>query len=278
MWKFGCALLTAGVFGATAQAATVSQIVNSGGFPADVFVSDENGEVVIDRNQNGLIDVGDSIRGVLTFDQIKVNANPLQHLLHSVGNSELGGIFQILVTAKIPTGDPTAPFRFTFAPDAAFTAERGANANTMILLYDDAGITHFNIHAAGSTAASEASVTDGNLFLELGIGALGNAFFGFGGDNPALAGNPSTRLGDSIFALSRTSSNGIAGGWMLDTLSNPAGLGEFIGTSQIGGPFGGSPWQLSSESDAEFRVIPTPTALGGGLLLMAGLLRRKARA
>jgi hypothetical protein len=268
-------------FAGAANAATVSQIVNSGGSPARVFVSDESGEKIIDRNNNGILDVGDSVRGVLTFDQISVNSGPLQHLLQSVGNEELTGIFQILVTSKVATGDPTAPWRFTFAVDNSFVAERNASAGTMFQLYVDGGLSHFNVNAAGSTAASEATVTDGQLFLELGIAQAGNQFFSFGGDNPALAGNPSTRLADSIFALSRTSFNGVAGGWNFQQMSNPAGNGEFIGTSQIGGGFPGSPWSLSNETDAEFTVvtgIPTPSALGGGVALMLGLLRRKARA
>jgi hypothetical protein len=275
MFKTGAALvLGALAFGSQAHAATLTQLFQGG----NVFISDEDGEKIIDRNNNGTLDVGDSIRGVLTFDQAVLGNNQQISLTHATGNSELTGIFQIQVLSKTASIAFPGQFNYTFGVDSTFASQYGSGA--MVVLYEDpVGGTDAKVNVSGITQAqSEASVTDGNLFLVLGLAKGSNGWIARGGDNPALIQNPSDRLGASTFALDRVSSSGVAGNWALNTLSNPAGSGAFIGTSQIGGGFPGSPWPLSSESDAQFSSIPTPSAVLGGLLLMGGLIRRKAHA
>ena len=144
----------------------------------------------------------------------------------------------------------------------------------MIRMYEDlaapASFSSFDIHdfthTAGETAGPDltdavTSVTDGAFYWALGLVTPANGWIGTGGDDITQAGRPSDRLGDAIFALNRTTDTGAAAGSVhtLATLTNPLGMeGEFIGSSHIGGPILGSPWDLSSETDIEFRSI-TPT-------------------
>jgi hypothetical protein len=273
-WVAGAVMMAVGT---AAQAATITQLMNA---PAHIFFSDEDGEAFLDNNSNGVIDPGDVFRGAVSFDQFRRNNEDQVPLLHAVGNSEVGGVFQIKVVSKTPRG-PFFPgqYNYTFAPDPAFEALHGPGA--MVVLWEDPapGLSDFVINSAASQAASIATVTDGNVFLVLGFSQEGNGWFGQGSDNPTPLSNPSDRLAISIFALSRVSTEGVAGGYSFATLSNNAGTGEFIGTSNIGGPFAGSPWPLSSESDVEFQLlaVPTPSALFGGAVMMLGLLRRTRR-
>lgn len=285
-------------FAGTTKAATLDELLLSQGIPALVFASDENAESLVNNvGAANIIDVGDAIKGVISIDQLKVNASQQFALRNDVGNSEWGGIFQILVTGKQSLGvDPMSgieQFAFEFGVDPTFATQfGGVGSNTMVVMWEDRGTgNHFDVHDAllqagetpgADTADAEASVRDGLFYWALGLERASNRWIGFGADNVLLPLNASDRLGESIFALDRTAHTFAAGGLgaahdLLDR-TNPAGTGEFIGTSQIGGKANGSPWDLSSETDVEFTIIPAPSALMGGLVLLGGVMLRRRRA
>jgi hypothetical protein len=273
-------------FATQSRAATLDELFLSQGLPANVFASDENAETLINRvGADNIIDVGDSIRGVISIDQLKVNASQQFALRRDVGNSEFGGIFQLRVVEKNPLADGT--FQFVFGADSDFEAQYGTG--TVLAMWEDRGSgnmfdVHDAVHQPGETPGAqqsdaETSVSDGLFFWTLGLVRPTNNFIGFGLDDVNTALNASTRLGESIFALDRTSqtftNGGLGAKYDLTDRTNPAGTGEFIGTSQIGGRVFASPWPLSSETDVEFTIIPTPSALMGGLVLLGGVMLRR---
>ena len=261
---------------------------------ADVLASDEKREKLIDREgQNTILDVGDSLRGVFSFDQFKVNDRPTTSLEHGQGNSEWGGIFQIMITGKTATNVPERPYRFTFGPDPAFETMYGDGA--MVVFWEDfeppAHLSSFDLDDVNDPSSNgadqidaEASVTDGTFYWTLGFVRDSNAWTALGSDDITAAANPSDRLAEGVFALDRTgetfNANGLGADHQLADLTNPAGTGEFIGTTNVGGPTVGSPWPLSSNMNAEFIVIPEPATLAliglGGLVMMPRRSRRES--
>ena len=239
-----------------------------------VFGSDENAERLINRvGSPDIIDVGDSLYGVMVIEQLNLLRGGVPsevRLRHSYGNSEFSAEFQIRVKTKTLNPDGTT-YTFGFEPDPVFDT---SGAGTMIRMYEDYeppnSLSDFDIHdfthSAGETlgidmADGAGSVTDGAFYWALGLVSPGNNWIGIGGDDITAVGRPSDRLGDAIFALDRTTDTGAAAGSIhtLSTLTNALGMtGEFIGTSEIGGPVAGSPWPLASHTNVEF-VSTAPT-------------------
>ena len=270
-----------------AMAGTVNDFIE---WPPEtiVFGSDENVERLINRvGSADIIDIGDSIYGLLVIEQMALLRGGVPsdiRLTHNDGNSEFTAEFQILIVGKVATGNPLAPFAFTYGPDPAFDT---STVGTMIRMYEDfeppGDSTHFDIHdftdSLGETAGPDqpdaiTSVTDGAFYWALGLVSAGNAWTGAGGDDITAVGGPSDRLGDAFFALDRTADTGAAAGSVhtMKVLTNALGMsGEFIGTSEIGGPIAGSPWPLSSHSNVELVIIPLPAAVWAGMGLI-GLL------
>ena len=279
-----------------ATAGTINSFIS---WPPDtvVFGSDENAEELINAGggEDTIIEIGDSLHGIMVIEQMNLFRGGVPSeidLLHAVGNSEFTAEFQIMVVNKIPTGNPLVPFEFWFAPDPAFDTN---GVGTMVRMYEDFeapnDVTDFDIHdfthTVGETPGIDipdavASVTDGVLFWALGIvPGKGNAWIGFGGDDIALSGSPTNRFSDAIFALNRTADTGAAAGSIhtMVTMSNMAGTGEVIGTSEIGGRILGSPWPLSSNTNVEMIIIPLPAAVwaGMGLFGLIGVFSRRRR-
>ncbi len=270
-----------------ATAGTLNDLI---AWPPDtvVFGSDENVERLVNRvGSPDIIDIGDSIYGLLVIEQMNLLRGGVPseiRLTHNDGNSEFTAEFQILVVGKVPTGNPISPFAFTFAPDPAFDTN---NVGTMIRMYEDfeppGDSSHFDIHdftdLLGETPGPDmpdaiTSVTDGAFYWALGLVSAGNAWIGTGFDDLSLPIGPSDRLGDVVFAPDRPTELGAAAGSVhsMLALTNALGMsGEFIGTSQIGGPIAGSPWPLSSHSNVDLVVIPLPAAVWAGMGMM-GLL------
>ena len=239
-----------------------------------VFGSDENAERLINRvGSPDILDVGDSLYGVMVIEQLNLLRGGVPsevRLRHSYGNSELSAEFQIRVKTKTLNPDGIT-YTFGFEPDPIFDT---SGAGTMIRMYEDYeppnSLSVFDIHdfthSAGETAGIDmadgaGSVTDGAFYWALGFVNPGNNWIGTGTDDITAVGGPSDRLGDAIFALDRTTDTGAAAGSVhtLSTMTNAFGMtGEFIGTSEIGGPVLGSPWPLSSHTNIEF-VSTAPT-------------------
>lgn len=160
------ALLSCGT--AAAIALPVSSAVPGG----PVLFSDNSAEVLVDRNGNGLLDVGDSLRGIFSIDNITGSAGPVAIGTGTVYN-ELSGIFQVEVTSKIPTFIQSGLQRydFTFGFDSAF----GKGAGVLGVLYDDPAKNFARADCGGlnNVAACEATATGGATWATVGFGSSG---------------------------------------------------------------------------------------------------------
>ncbi len=221
-------------------------------------LSDENRERLINRvGEPAIIDVGDSIRGIITMN-ILTNANGTALLGGTSGNPEVTAIFQLLVLEKTETA-LAGTFDFTFGPDPAFAAEFGVPAGTIIRAYVDE--SNNAALDAGTLAASEARAIDGELFIDLGFtgpdGApgAGEGWLARGADNGGLPINPGEVVGTANFAISRTSEQGAGADLSFSPQSSLFfGQGaEFIGGSAARGTTGlNTPWSFSSDTTITF--------------------------
>lgn len=133
----------------------------SSAIPAGVVLaSDNSAERLIDRNANGTLDVGDSLRGIFTIGDF----NGTQ-IGNGTAYNELTGLFQVVVTSKVAAGG--GRFDYTFGFDAAF----GQGAGVVGVLRDDAAQDYTR---EGCTfAACEASASGGSVWATVGFGADG---------------------------------------------------------------------------------------------------------
>ncbi|MBH9576534.1 PEP-CTERM sorting domain-containing protein [Inhella proteolytica] len=140
---------------------SVSNNVPSGA----VLFSDDSAERWIDVNDNGVLDIGDKLRGILTINQIS-GGGPATLIGGNTGNNELTGIFQTVVTNMVAAG--TGKFDYTFAADAAFAAEFGLAAGTVGAFFDDSA-NNFAREGCGTYGACEATATGGALWASFGL-------------------------------------------------------------------------------------------------------------
>jgi hypothetical protein len=267
-----------------AWAANINNLIVGGPNQA----SDEDREFLINRvgPDDGVVDVGDSLRGVINFNTMNsVGAN----LGGITGNDEFTGLFQVIVTSiGAPVGGLSP---VTLAPDPAFAATLTGLGLTpvggeVIALFTDPSID-FCADDPCTIPASESSATDGTFWATVGFtGAAGE---GIGGVAPA----------DIDLAAGITS--GSSAGFInagLNLISTGAGFGAGITINSITpSPFGGfvdfavtqnlkgisdldTPYQISTNTDVSFNatVIPEPSTLllfGGGLLGLGFLARRR---
>ena len=265
-------------FAGAAQAASLPTLVGAGANT----LSDENRERLVNRvGGANTIDVGDSVRGVIGFDQLLTPTGTNRTLLGAgTSNDEVSAIFQLLVTGITPTSTPGV-FNITFALDPAFATEFNAPAGTMVRLYNDPSQ---NIQLDNTTiATSEATATNGSLVWNLGFtGAGGTAgagqgWIGQGGVDLSTVASVGASLGNSNFAISRTDNSGLLGATTLSAQTSIFfGTGaEVIGDSNIRGSGGiNTPWPLTSDSTIHFtigQVIPVPAAVWSGMSMLGAL-------
>jgi hypothetical protein len=207
---------TAAVFllNGLASASITSNFITTctGPFPSNQFDNDQSWEsLIIDSNSNGVLDMGDSIWGVASFESIGKFGGVDGVSRLSVGQSsgkttEYTAIFATKVLTKSTTADADGNYTFTMGPDAAFNTMFGNTSGTMIAFFDDVaknfsataplGATIGNFNDAGNIFQV---ASDGLRVLEIGFtGAAGAATGGEGWmalapDNPtALSADEST--------------------------------------------------------------------------------------
>ncbi|MET0517517.1 MAG: PEP-CTERM sorting domain-containing protein [Burkholderiaceae bacterium] len=166
-------LLNAIAGAALVSAASLSLAAGSigGAIPAGgVLFSDDSAERWIDTNNNGILDVGDKLRGIFSIGN---TAPPNVPLGAGTAYNELTGIFQTVVTAAVnPVVIGGIPrFDYSFAADPAFAAEFGVAAGTVGMFFEDSA-QNFARQACGGLndfAACEATATGGTLWASFSI-------------------------------------------------------------------------------------------------------------
>lgn len=151
-----------------------------------IQLSDNSAEYLIDRNGDGLLSVGDSLRGIFSINTVEGLVPPSpQVTLGANGLNELTGIFQVVLAAKAP--DPFNPnlWNMAFAPDPLW----GEAPGVMAKIYDDPALD-FDRAGCANFAACEATASNGNLWMEAGLGNAADFWVALGiNDNPSQGGN-----------------------------------------------------------------------------------------
>lgn len=263
----------------SAQAATVSQLVNSYG---EFQWEDDNGELVVNNN-GGIatqLDVGDYLTGVIEITKIlQLNAPFNSALFDGATNSHLSGVFTTQVIGKVANG---TGWDFTFA------AVGGGNG-TIVSFYE-AATDNLNILGCATDAACKAAVTDGTLILELGFtGDVDEFWFAEGvpTDNLAAldAAGPSEKFGFANFALGVSGVN-LLGDFLTDrdTTSVEPGAADgdnkvaWLNSTDILGGRNSTAYQATSDADFVANSVPEPGSLalvGLGLMGLGFASKRR---
>jgi hypothetical protein len=135
-------------------------------FPNTTWDDFDFEEQNVDLDNDGILDVGDTLRGILQIQAV-VDGDTLTTLLPPIEGTSLTAVFEIEVLTKSPNGDGT--FDYTFGVYAGFEAEIGVTG-AMVAFYTDA---NFDFTAGGCTTSSggtcEATIVDGTLAFVAGF-------------------------------------------------------------------------------------------------------------
>lgn len=259
----------------SANATSVADIENFIATHQNYQLEDDNRENQnVDVDDDGLLDVGDTLRGIARIPRIiDLDGND------ELALDDLSAVFEIEVTAKVLNDDPVTPFPefdFAFGPNAAFATEFSLPAGAMVAFYlEDGVLTPLNAcGTAGPGGTCEGNVIDGTLVLVLGFSGGGESWTAIQApDDTTVANNfsPSTNLG-GFNAHLEVLLSGITG---ID-VGDPWQLqGSVLGSQGVNTPY-------DVTTDTDLQPVPEPTTLGLmgfgllGLVGIARLIRRRA--
>jgi hypothetical protein len=179
------------VLSASALHGAIFDITEAAGFfpGGQVQVKFEDLENVgVDGGTPGVLDVGDTLRGILRVTSS--SQGPDQYQPDADDPFELTGIFEAVVAGFEDTGGVSDASAIRFEPYAPFAADVAAITGlpvgdvtgAMIALFEDDSPDWLN--DTTSVAAAEGDATDGSLFAVLGgVGTWGTDYY-WGADGP----------------------------------------------------------------------------------------------
>lgn len=251
-------------------------------------LSDNSGEFLVDvGTQNGTLDVGDRLAGIISFNTIEQGSNT-----HSLGlatpNDELTGVFDITVLSKSANGAGGFNYVFGASTLAQIAADLGSSfgapAGTTAILWDDA--THNFTREGVTLAQAIASATGGTKFWTLGFTGTGAFWVATAAsDNVAAIGAIPFPGNGGQFNFGQNQFTGAGNGvgpalgtvpCLNQTTVNFCGSGSLLGTGGTTTPF-----QAYDDSNVAINnpPIPEPASLlllGSGLIGLAAWRRRRA--
>jgi hypothetical protein len=266
-----------------AEAATLEQLINQN--LRFTFEDNSAEDLGVDQNNNGLLDVGDTLRGVFSFESFVSQPSGEAFPLNGTTNSAVHGLFEIEAREKNEVS-PGA-FTFDFQPHAGFESDFGDGA--MVALWESD--TLLNPFACGTKAACEAGATAGDLRLVLGFDE-GENIWGAGpapddisaARDVAFAANIG-QYGARINVLESTldvppfidlTDGSIIAGELVNFPAQVILSGQILGSAGID-----SEYPTFNDADIQMSVVPIPAALplflaGLGALGMIGWRRNAA--
>lgn len=252
-------------------------------YPGLTQLEDDNREYLVkgagntDPTMAGIIQVGDSLRGVVKFQSILQIDAPFGS--QSPILPELTGIFQTEVKSITAT---TPGFgNIVWGPSSAFTSVYGAGS--MVALYT--GGTTLDLNACPSIAACESAATDGGGGLSWLTAGFADADDQWSSINSNLNFGLVSTLGATTkvatinYALSLLTNNT---GYLFNEVALDCGIGifacagdgktDFVGSGDaLGGRGLTNGYGARSDIDVLMNVVPEPGALALLGLGLAGL-------
>ncbi|MDA0991922.1 MAG: PEP-CTERM sorting domain-containing protein [Verrucomicrobia bacterium] len=265
----------------------------------------------VDLNSNGLLDVGDTLRGILEISSVTdlTDNTPSAQTPSDEGGVELTAIFETVVTGKVSAGVNIAGqdiFNYSFGAHTPFASEFGGLATgAMLVFFTDGNLNNdFGTGLAGCTVGSggtcEAFSTGDTIQLVLGHdGSDGDERWEALGapEDTTVARDFSTTFTLGTFNVNLsilTNNTGFEYGQVIDDfavdlddgLIDFAASGDILGTCSGTVPLTGcgrlgtndtSSYDVSDDVKFRFSAIPEPgtAALFGLGLLGLGAARRR---
>jgi hypothetical protein len=230
-----------------------------------VFEDDSAEDLNVDRGTEGVLDEGDTLRGVFSFPFIRNTTTGERIRLDGTTNSALHGLVEVEVTDK--TEVAPGVFNFTFGPHEPFAADVGDVEGATVGLWESS--TELNPSNCGDKGDCEDAATAGTLRLVLGGEDI--TWVGTGGENidalrTTAQGTSAAQFNFGIDVLEQNFEGGelpfipVTAG---DISAEAVGSGQLLGSAGLDTEFA-----ATDDADIQVSVIPIPAALP---LFLAGL-------
>lgn len=299
------------VGGGVANAATSPGTFFSGG---ENFLSDNDAERFIDNNNNGVLDEGDYLEGIIKWGTIENLDNPGGASLTAGTVNELTGVFRVEVTTRTfqnngidgvnGTGDDLYSFEFGADTSNDFQNEFGVGSGAVAVFFEDTNGAPQDYsrqgppgNLIGGQTGDFALSTDGTLVWVWGFdGDADEQWQATGTQVPDASVLPSgaTTLAEFNFQLSslffsygilgQTAAGCVGTTYIFGVNENPClsvagdSLIDINGGGSVVVPGLNSSWPVWTNTDITINVVPEPSTfglLGLGLVGLGFFLRRR---